>query len=376
MPEIGLELRSLIKESGELELSFVEAPIPEPAADEIVMRVEGTPISPSDLWLLLGGADVSRAQLGGTQERPVLSAPVPNNVMMGMRLRLGQSLPVGNEGAGTVIKAGSGPGAQALLGKKVAALAGGMYAEYRLLKAAHCMPLPADASAADGASAFVNPLTALGMVETMRLEGHRALVHTAAASNLGQMLVRICQQDEVGLVNIVRRPEHVETLRALGAKYVVNSSAPSFFEDLVKALRETGATLAFDAIGGGKLASQILTAMEVVAGESMKEYSRYGSSVHKQVYIYGGLDRGPTELSRSYGLTWGVAGWLVTPFLQRIGPEGQKRLRTRVATELKTTFHSPYSRELSLREMLSLDEIRSFTKLSTGDKPLINPSKR
>jgi NADPH2:quinone reductase len=375
MPATGLQLRSHIKPNAELELSLVEVPIPPLAADEVLVRVEAAPINPSDLALLFGAADISQARQGGTKERPSVTAPVPEKLMRAMQGRLDQSLPVGNEGAGVVVEAGSAAAAQALVGKKVALSGGAMYAQYRSAKAAHCLVLPDDASCADGASAFVNPLTALGMVETMRLEGHRALVHTAAASNLGQMLQRLCIEEQIALVNIVRKPEQEETLRALGARHVCNSSAPSFLDDLTAALRETGATLAFDAIGGGKLASQILSCMEVAASANMKEYSRYGSSVNKQVYIYGGLDRSPTELTRSFGMTWGVSGWLVTPFLMRIGPEGQQRLRQRVLAGLKTTFKSHYTSEISLADVLALDTLRSYAKMSTGEKFLVNPAR-
>ena len=376
MPATGLQLRSHIKPNAELELSLVEVPIPPLAADEVLVRVEAAPINPSDLALLFGAADISQARQAGTEARPGVSAPVPDKLMRSMGARLDQSLPVGNEGAGVVVEAGAAPAAQALLGKKVALSGGAMFAEYRSAKAPYCLVLPDDASCADGASCFVNPLTALGMVETMRLEGHRALVHTAAASNLGQMLNRVCLEEQIGLVNIVRKPEQEQTLRALGARHVCNSSAPGFLDDLTAALRETGATLAFDAIGGGKLASQILSCMEVAASANMKEYSRYGSSVHKQVYIYGMLDRGPTELTRSFGMAWGVGGWLLTPFLQRIGPEGQHRLRQRVLAGLKTTFQSHYTREISLAEALTLDTLRAYAKMSTGEKFLIHPARR
>lgn len=371
----GLQLRSLIKHSGELELSLIEVPTPEPGPDEVVVRVEAAPINPSDLGLLLGAADMSTARNAGTQTRPIVTAQVPEKLMKAMAARVDQSLPVGNEGAGVVVKAGSSPQAQALLGKKVAALGGAMYSQFRTGKVNQCLVLPDDATCADGASCFVNPLTALGMVETMRREGHTALVHTAAASNLGQMLNRICLADKVGLVNIVRKKEQVELLRALGAAHICDSTSPTFSEELTQALVATGATLAFDAIGGGKLASQILTCMEAAANLNAKEYSRYGSTVHKQVYMYGMLDRSPTELSRNFGMAWGVGGWLLTPFLQKIGPAAGQKLRERVAAELKTTFASHYSKEISLAEALRLDVLATYAKFSTGDKYLINPAR-
>jgi len=369
----GLQLRSLIKASGELELSLARVAIPQPAADEVVVRVEASPINPSDLGLLLGAADMSTAKAGGTADSPVVTATVPPALMRAMAGRVDESMPVGNEGAGVVVAAGAD--AQALLGKTVALLGGAMYAQYRCLKAADCLVLPPGATPADGASCFVNPLTALGMVETMRQEGHTALVHTAAASNLGQMLNRICLKDGVGLVNIVRSPEQAQILRDIGAVHIVDSTAPSFMEDLIKALVATGATLAFDAIGGGRLAGQILSGMEAAANQKATSYSRYGSSVHKQVYIYGGLDTRPTELNRGFGMAWGLGGWLLTPFLMKLGPAGAQKLRERVAAELKTTFASHYTREISLAEALQLDTIAGYNRRATGEKYLINPNK-
>ena len=369
----GLQLRSLIKKSGELELSLVELKVPEPGPDEVVLRIEASPINPSDLGLLLSAADLSTGKSTGTADRPVLTFSVPQQVLGGLATRLDKALPVGNEGAGTVIKAGSSAAAQALLGKKVAALGGAMYATYRAVHVSQCLVLPEGATAVEGASSFVNPLTALGMVETMRREGHKALVHTAAASNLGQMLNRICLADGVPLVNVVRKPEQEELLRGLGAKYVVNSSAPSFREQLTNAIAETGATIAFDAIGGGRLASQILSAMEAAANRNAKEYSTYGSSVHKQVYIYGGLDRSPTILNRSFGMVWGLGGWLLTPFLQKAGGDTVQRLRARVAAELTTTFASSYAKTVSLREALKPEVIAAYGKQATGSKYLIAP---
>jgi len=291
-----------------------------------------------------------------------------------MAPRVGASMPVGNEGAGVVVAAGSSPAAQALLGKTVAVLGGAMYAQFRALPAEQCLLLPEGATPADGASCFVNPLTALGMVETMRREGHSALVHTAAASNLGQMLNRICIADGVKLVNIVRKPEQAALLRGIGAAWVCDASAASFLSDLTEALAATGATLAFDAIGGGKLAGQILSCMEVAINRSAKEYSRYGSTTHKQVYIYGGLDTGPTELVRSFGMTWGVGGWLLFPFLQRIGSDAAQSFKARVAAELKTTFASHYTRTVSLAGALQADAIADYGRRATASKVLIDPS--
>jgi NADPH:quinone reductase-like Zn-dependent oxidoreductase len=371
----GLQLRSLIKNSGELELSLVPVATPEPDADQVVVRVEASPINPSDLGLLTGAADMSTAKSSGRGDNTVVTASVPQAAMKAMAGRLDESMPVGNEGAGVVIKTGSSDAAKALLGKTVALIGGAMYSQYRVVKASDCLVLPPGTTPADGASCFVNPLTALGMVETMRREGHKALVHTAAASNLGQMLNRICVKDGIDLVNIVRSDEQAKLLRDIGARYICNSTSPTFMEDLTQALVETGATIAFDAIGGGKLAGQILTSMEVAANKTAKVYSRYGSSVHKQVYVYGGLDPRPIELNRAFGMAWGVGGWLLFPFLQKIGPAEGQKLRQRVAAELKTTFASHYTKVVSLQEVLQLDNIAVYSKRATGEKFLINPNK-
>jgi len=374
VPRDGLQLRSLVKDSGELELSLARVATPEPAADEVVLRVEGTPINPSDIGLLFGAADLATLAVSGSGERTVATARIPDAAMKAMAGRLGESMPVGNEGAGTVIAAGSGAAAQALLGKTVAVLGGAMYSQFRTVKVELCLPLPAGTSAAEGASCFVNPLTALGMTETMRREGHKALVHTAAASNLGQMLNRICRADGIGLVNIVRKPEQEALLREQGARHVVSSASPRFIDELTEALVATGATLAFDAIGGGKLAGQILGAMEAALNRSAKEYSRYGSTTHKQVYLYGGLDTGPTEIVRNFGMTWGIGGWLLFPFLQRIGADAAQALKKRVAAELKTTFASHYTRTVSLAGALQADAIADYGRRATASKVLIDPS--
>jgi len=371
----GLQLRSLIKKSGELELSLAEVLIPEPGPDQVLVKVDATPINPSDLGLLLGPADMSTAKASGSGAAIKITAKVPEQALPFIAARLDQAMPVGNEGAGTVIKASSSEAAQALLGKTVSMIGGAMYAQYRLLKATDCQPLPADTTAAEGASWFVNPLTALGMTETMKREGHKALVHTAAASNLGQMLNKICQEDGIGLVNIVRSAEQAKLLYGIGAKHVVDSNSATFADELTHALVETGATIAFDAIGGGKLASQILTCMEMALNKTAKEYSRYGSTTHKQVYIYGSLNTAPVELVRNYGMAWGVGGWLLTPFLQKIGRPEQMRLRERVVKSLKTTFASRYTKTVSLTEALDLANIAVYGKRATGAKYLINPNK-
>lgn len=372
-PTSGLQMRSLIKANGELEICLVDAPTPTPGPLEVVVRVEATPLNPSDIGLLFGAADIQTRVLSGTSTHPLVTLEIPERAMKSMQGRLDQSLPVGNEGAGTVIAAGTSPAAQALLGKTVAMIGGGMYAQYRCLEAANCIALAPDATAADGASSFVNPLTALGMVETMRREGHKALVHTAAASNLGQMLNRICQKDHIELVNIVRQPEQAALLRSMGARYVCDTSVSTFMEDLTQALMDTGATIAFDATGGGQLAGQILTCMESALNRAATVYSRYGSTTHKQVYIYGGLDVRPTEITRNFGFAWGIGGWLLFPFLNRIGYDDAQKLRDRVSAELKTTFASHYSNRITLAQALQPDVIAAYTQRATGSKYLITP---
>jgi NADPH:quinone reductase len=373
LPDIALELRSLVTSGGTLELSLRAVPVPNPRANEVLVRVEASPINPSDLGLLVSSADMSTATVAGTPDRPVVTASVGDAALRALSARLDKSLPVGNEGAGTVVAAGSSSAAQALVGKTVAIAGGAMYTQYRAVDASACLVLPEGTTARDGASSFVNPMTALGMTETMRREGHSGLVHTAAASNLGQMLVKLCRKDGIPLVNIVRKPEQEKLLRSLGASYVCNSASPSFSTDLVEALKATSATLAFDATGGGTLASQILNGMEEAANSTAAEYSRYGSSVHKQVYIYGALDTSPTVLNRNFGMAWGVGGWLLTPFLQGAGAETFGRLRARVAAELTTTFASNYTREVSLAGMLDPDAFNEYVKRATGEKFLVTP---
>jgi len=250
-----------------------------------------------------------------------------------------------------------------------------MYSQYRPVNVALCLELPAGATAIEGAASFVNPMTVLGMVETMRMENHRALVHTAAASNLGQMLNRLCIEQQIPLVNIVRKPDQEAMLRAAGAVHVCNSTSAGFTAELTGALTATGATLAFDAIGGGRLASQILAGMEAAASAAAGGYSRYGSAVYKQVYIYGSLDRGPTELTRSYGTAWGIGGWLLTPFLQKIGLARVAQLRDQVAAGLTTTFASSYTAQVSLPGALSLEAIAGYGRQATGSKYVIVPGR-
>ena len=369
----GLALRSRITSGGVLELWLEEVTAPEPGPDEVVVRVEAAPINPSDIGMLLGPADLESIRAGGSAARPTVTARVPEERLAGVAGRLDAAMPVGNEGAGVVVAAGAE--ARGLAGRVVAALGGGMYAQYRVLKAADCLVLPEGTAPRAGAAAFVNPLTALGMVETMRREGHSALVHTAAASNLGQMLVRICRADGIPLVNVVRSAEQASLLRGMGAKYVLDSTGAGFKGELTEALAESGATLAFDAIGGGTMAGTIMAGMEAALSRKLASYSRYGSPVHKQVYIYGSLDPGPRIIAGNVGMAWGVGGWLVTWFLQRIGPEAAGRLRARVAAELTTIFAAHYTAEISLAEALRPEVIAAYGRRATGEKYLVNPAK-
>lgn len=373
LPETYLQMLSTVSEDGELRMELKEQPMPTPKPDQVVVRVEATPINPSDQGVMFGWSSMKDAAGSGAGAGAVLTAPVSPMGMKTMKARIGQSLPVGNEGAGVVVAAGDSPEAQALMGKLVAVMGGGMYAQYRCLPAMMCMPLKEEHTAKDGASCFVNPLTALCFLETMRNEGHKAIVHTAAASNLGQMLNHICQADGVDLVNIVRRPDQAEVLRGIGAKYIVDSSADSFMADLTDAIHATGATLAFDATGGGDLASNILSAMEAAAARTPGAYSIYGSVHHKQVYLYGGLDVSPTILNRGYGMAWGVGGWLLPNFLAKAGPEVAARLRARVVAELKTTFASHYTDEISLSQALQPEIVQRYYAKKTGEKFLICP---
>jgi len=378
MPEIPAtmrQLRSLVAPEGELRLSLATVDTPLPREREVLVRVEAAPVNPSDLGLLLAMADVSQAVVGGSPEAPTVTAPIAEPVMRALAARVGDAMPVGNEGAGVVVAAGESREAQPLLGRTVGFLGGATYGEYCLASPRMCLPLPEGASAVDGASSFVNPLTALGMVETMRREGHTGLVHTAAASNLGQMLNRICLADGVPLVNIVRRPEQATLLREQGAEHVCDSSESTFEADLVAALRDTGATLAFDAVGGGRLAGQVLNAMEAAIVADDAPYSRYGSDVHKQVYVYGSLDPRPIELRRRFGFAWGVGGWLLMPFLARTSPEDLARMRQRVADELSSTFASHYSDEISLREALDVETLQRCARQATGEKFLLRPQR-
>ena len=371
------QIRSKLTSDGNIEISIATVEKPIPLDDEVLIKVEAAPINPSDLGLLLSfAADLSTINISGSGNETVTSMKINPSLMSAMKSRLDQSMPVGNEGAGVIEDAGGN--AKDLMGKVVGLAGGSMYSQYRCVPASSCLVMNEGTSSADAASSFVNPLTALSFLETMKMENHTAIIHTAAASNLGQMLVKICKDDSVPLVNIVRKDEQVDILKNLGAKYICNTSNDNFMENLVEALVETGATLGFDATGGGnngKLPGQILSAMEIAANKTAKEYSRYGSDTYKQVYIYGGLDQSPTILKRAYGMSWGLGGWLLTPMIGKIGMEKFQEMRQRVAKEIKTTFASSYAQEISFEEMLQPETIINYAKQATGKKYLVNPHK-
>lgn len=373
MSDTNIQLVSTISADNKLTLSLQDIDMPQPAADEVVVRIEAAPLNPSDQAVLFSAADMSTATQSGTEDRPVITADVAAQFMPALKTRVGKDTPVGNEGAGTVVAAGSSPAAQALMGKTVAVIGGGTYRQYLSANVQSCLVLKDGTTAKEGASSFVNPLTALAMVETMRAEGHKAIIHAAAASSLGQMLNRICMADGIDLINIVRKEEQETLLRDMGAKYVVNSSKDSFLADLTAAIIETGATIAFDPIGGGQLASDILNCMEAAITRDVEEYNVYGSNTFKQVYVYGGLNRGPITLNRNFGFAWGVNGFLLFNALGKLGTETVMSMRKRVAEEITTTFASRYTHEVSLAEALQLDSIAAYSKQATGEKYLITP---
>ncbi|MEZ9540251.1 zinc-binding dehydrogenase [Shewanella sp. 10N.286.51.B8] len=376
MTESNIQLTSTISEDNKLTLALRNIDMPQPGVDEVVIRVEAAPLNPSDLAVLFSAADMTTAAQSGSELNSIITADVPPQFMPAVKARVGKATPVGNEGAGTVIAAGSSAAAQALMGKTVAVIGGGTYRQYICANVRSCLELKPGTTAKEGASSFVNPLTALAMVATMRAEGHKAIIHAAAASNLGQMLNRICIADGIDLINIVRKTEQETLLRDMGAKYVVNSSSDTFLADLTAAIIETGATIAFDPIGGGKLTSDILNCMEVAAARDMEEHSVYGSDTFKQVYIYGALNRGPITLNRNFGFAWGVNGFLLFNALGKLGTETVVAMRKRVADEITTTFASHYTHEVTLAEVLNLKSIAGYAKQATGEKYLITPQRQ
>ena len=375
--EFSKEIRSNVTSDGNIEISIASVEKPVPAENEVLIKVEASPINPSDLGLLISfAADLDSLDVSGSGDETVAKMKVHPGLMKAMTPRLDQSMKVGNEGGGVIEDAGAD--AKQLIGKTVGVAGGAMYSQYRCVPASSCLVMDDSTTSAEAASSFVNPLTVLGFVETMKLENHSAILHTAAASNLGQMLIKVCKDDSIPLVNIVRKSEQVDLLKNLGAEHVCNTSEPDFMDSLVNALVATGATLGFDATGGGnegKLAGQILSAMEIAANKTAKEYSRYGSDTFKQVYIYGGLDQSPTILNRSFGMQWALGGWLLTPMIGKIGMERFQQMRERVAKEIKTTFASHYTQEVSFEEMLQPETIKAYAKQATGEKYLVTPHK-
>ena len=375
--ENSKEIRSNVTSEGNIEISIASVEKPTPAENEVLIKVEASPINPSDLGLLISfAADLDSLNVTGSGDETVAKMKVHPGLMKAMTPRLDQSMKVGNEGGGVIEDAGTG--AENLIGKTVGVAGGAMYSQYRCVPANSCLVMDDSTTSAEAASSFVNPLTVLGFIETMKMENHTAILHTAAASNLGQMLVKVCKDDSIPLVNIVRKSEQVDLLKNLGAEHVCNTSEPDFMDSLVNALVATGATLGFDATGGGnegKLAGQILSAMEIAANKTAKEYSRYGSDTFKQVYIYGGLDQSPTILNRSFGMQWALGGWLLTPMIGKIGMERFQQMRERVAKEIKTTFASHYTQEISFEEMLQPETIKAYAKQATGEKYLVTPHK-
>ena len=373
MTDKNIQLTSTVSENNKLTLALQDIEMPQPGADEVVVRIEAAPLNPSDFGVMFSAADMSTAVQSGTEQNPVITADVPAKFMPALKTRVNKATPVGNEGAGTVVAAGSSPAAQALMGKMVAVIGGGTYRQYHCVNIQSCLELKEGTTAKEGASSFVNPLTALAMVETMRAEGHKAIIHAAAASSLGQMLNRICMADGIDLINIVRKEEQEKLLRDMGAKYVVNSSNDTFIADLTAAIIETGATISFDPIGGGQLTSDILNCMEAAITRDVEEYSVYGSNTFKQAYIYGALNRGPITLNRNFGFAWGVNGFLLFNALGKLGTKTVMSMRKRVADEITTTFASSYTHEVSLAEALQLQSIAAYGKQATGEKYLITP---
>lgn len=372
-PTTGRRLISEVRPDGDIELRIQQAPVPALQAGEVLVRVEAAPIHPSDLGMLLMAGDVTRAEAIGEGGDTRLRLPVPDAARAMMAARAGFAMTVGNEGAGVVVAAGDTAG-EALIGRNVAAFAGGMYADYRVLARDDVMPLPDGATPREGAAVSVNPLTALAMVEVMRQKGAKALVHTAAASSLGQILQRICANDGIPLVNIVRRPEQAALLRGLGATHVLDSSSDQFVAGMVEAFATVNATIAFDAVGGGALAGMILTAMEAAQKRTTPTTSPYGSPIPKQVYVYGRLDPSPTTVPPTVGMAWSVGGFLLPHFLETAGKAVHQRLTDRVMRELTTTFAIAYTQDVGLAGLLDPQILARATAKSTNEKLLVLPN--
>lgn len=369
MTYTGKQLTTQLDADGTLTVQLNDHSWDAPSGTQLLVKIEASPINPSDLGLLFASADTDNA----TYTPGKVVARMPGAATRAFAARHGMAMPAGNEAAGIVVAAGEAPAAQALLGKRVACVPGTAYATYATCDASMAFAVDDNVSAEQAASSFVNPMTALGFTETMKLEGYTGLVHAAAASNLGQMLVKICQEDGIPLVNIVRSADQVKLLKDLGATHVLNSTDADFMAQLTDAIHETGAMLGFDPIGGGTMASQILTAMEASASRGAA-FSRYGSSTPKKVYIYGALDIGPTILNRAFGLTWDLGGWLLTPFMMKAGMEVVGRMRARVMKDLTTTFASHYARRGSLEDMLTKDAVAMYNARRTGEKYLVVPN--
>ncbi|MCK0100130.1 zinc-binding dehydrogenase [Qipengyuania sp. S6317L1] len=364
----GKQLFTTLSSDGKLTLEISEESFPEPKDNQVLVKMEAAPINPSDLAILTSAADFENAEYSAGK----VVATMPEPFHSGQKARHDQRLPAGNEGAGTVVATGDSDMAKALMGKRVACVPGNAFSQYAIADAMMCLPL-GDHSCEEGASSFVNPMTALGFAENAKMDRHNAIVHTAAASNLGQMLVKICAEDGLELVNIVRKAEHVEMLKGLGAKHVVNSSDDDFMAQLRSAIDATDAFYGFDPIGGGQATDTVFKAMEQVAVKKMTEYSRYGSNQEKRMFIYGRLDTSPTVLTPSYGFGWTLSGWLLTPFLQKAGMETVGRMRKRVLDNLTTTFASNYKAKVNLEEMLTKDAILDYRQMKTGEKYLVTP---
>lgn len=375
LPRQSLQLQSTLSADGALLVRLAQVDIALPGPGEVLVRVEAAPINPSDLMTMLPGADPATGQAAGSANDPALTFRLSPEAAAARSGRVGQPLSVGLEGAGTVVAAGAR--AEHLLEKRVAALTmvPGMFAQYKVVSALECVPLPESVTVREGAGLFCNPLTALAIAETVRLEGHKALIHTAAASNLGQMLVRICAEDGIPLVNVVRSTEQVDLLRGMGATHVVNSSEPGFEEALLAAVTETGAMMAFDAVGGGAMPGVLLKAMEDSGRSRLTAYSSYGSLEMKHVYIYGHLDHSPTVLRNElYGMMFDIHHWAMPSTLARVGPQRAAEMQQRVVNGLTTTFASHFAEEISLQQALDPAVVREYAGMATGRKYLLNPT--